>query len=276
MLINKVKNKLRLQQANLKDTLESLIQIKIRNDLIFDTKPRLLSTKDSLRGRTVFCVGNGPSLTDDQLRLASKHAFVATNRAYQLFDSSAFSLGGNGWLMINDYHRSLEILPALTTDYQQVVVGCWKPKNIYLYKVLMKPPWLFANCAWGLQLSSKGVRCLATPHQLFSDNFAHVYYCGRSVIFSAIQFAAYLGAKRIVLIGCDMDYSGPLLYSAKINGKAKLFEFNYLEDGMPHMISCRDGLHSMGIQIYNASIPSAINEISMISYEDLCALLRCE
>lgn len=277
--MNRAKEWLMKQWNNLDSTLDSVIQIKIRNNLVADSRLILDRIRGSSHAQTVFCIGNGPSLSEEQVRLASEHPFVATNRAYQLFDTSAFSLGGNGWLMINDFYRSLEVLPALDAGVQQVVVGCHNPSNIYMYKVLMRPSWIFANCAWGLQVNREGVRCLDLSHkQFFSGDFAQKYYAGWSVIFSAIQFAAYLGARQIVLIGCDMDYSGPVQYSGLIKKDrlsiGHICRFEYQEHGRQHMISCRDGLQEMGIEIYNASPSGAIHEIPRITDQELRDLLE--
>lgn len=279
MLFNRAKSFLKGVQYNANETLDSLIQIKIRNDLIAASKHRLLAAKNYCLGQTVFCIGNGPSLNEEQVSLASNYPFIATNRAYQLFESTAFRLGGQGWLMINDNMRSLEILPSVDLNYQQVVVGCHNPNNIYLYKFLMRHPWIFANCSWQLQLSSKGIRCIDLSHQQhFSADFAKSYCAGWSVIFSAIQLAAFLGAKQIILVGCDMDYSGQVQYSNLIRNDrlsiGHLGRFDYDEHGKPHMISCRNGLAALGIKIYNASPSGAINEIPRISPEDLQDFLK--
>lgn len=281
ILVNRLKSCLNRYKANLNDTLDSLVELKIRNDLLATTRLSLLRVRGSFRGKTLFCIGNGPSLTSEQISLATRHPFVATNRAYQLFDPSAFALGGNGWLIINDFNRSLEVLPSLDADFRQVVVGCHDPKNIYLYKSLVRPSWIFANCEWGVQIDWKGLRCLDLVNkQCFSGDFAKKYYAGRSVIFSAIQLAAYLGAGKIVLIGCDMDYSGPAQYSNLIKDDrlsiGHLGRFNYKEDGERHMISCRDGLRKMGIEILNASPSGAINEVPRITDRELRLLLEGE
>ena len=262
-------------------SLDSLIRLKIKRDLLRWSRSSLLAAKDACKGRVVFCVGNGPSLSPEQLSLASAYPFIATNRAYQLFQPSLFRRGGQGWLLINDFYRSLEVLPVLKDDHAQVVVGCHNPKNIYLYATVVRQAWIFANCSWGIRLGRGGLRLFDQSFvQLCTDDFATRYYAGWSVIFSAIQFAAYLGAKKIVLLGCDMDYSGPVQYSGLIKNDrlsiGHLGRFVYEEHGKPHMIACRDKLQAKGIQMYNAAPAGAINEIPRITHEELEKMLDSE
>ncbi|MDC2993775.1 hypothetical protein OAZ88_00620 [bacterium] len=263
------------------NSLDSLIRLKIRRDLLRGSRNSLLAAKDACKGRVVFCIGNGPSLCSKQLKLASAHPFIATNRAYQLFSPSLFRRGGQGWLLINDFHRSLEVLPALEDDHQQIVVGCHNPKNIYLYAAIMRQAWIFANCAWGARFGLGGLRLFDQSFvQLCTDDFSKRYYAGWSVIFSAIQFAAYLGAKKIVLFGCDMDFSGPVQYSGLIKNDrlsiGHLGSFIYEENGKPHMIACRDKLQAKGIQMFNAAPAGAITEIPRITHGELEKMLELE
>jgi hypothetical protein len=279
MLASKANHLFRKLCLSANHSIDSLIQLKIRKDLVNASSDRLAEIKDRFHGQTVFCIGNGPSLTADQVKLASAHPFVATNRAYQLFDDNAFGIGSKGWLIINDFCRSIEVLPSLGPAYEQVVVGCHDPAKIYLYKSLVRTPWIFANCAWGFRLNSQGIKLLdLSNQQLFSPDFEKRYYAGWSVIFSAIQFAAYLGASHIVLVGCDMNFSGSIQYSSLIKDDrlsiGHLGRFDYQEHGRLHMISCAEGLEAMGVQILNATPGGAINEIPRISYRNLCNLLR--
>jgi hypothetical protein len=258
-----------------------LRQAFIRQCLLNQTRQQLLAASGSWSGKTIFIVGNGPSLERNQIRLAAKHSFIALNRAYQLFEPSAFELGASGYLIINDFYRNLEVLPTLSHQFKQVVVGCHNPDLIYFYPALLRPFWIFANCAWDLRVYRHVPVFQDQSHvQKFSSDFSHKYYAGRSVLFSAIQFAAYLGVARIVLIGCDMDFSGLLQYSPLIKNDrfelAHLGHFDYAIHGRPHMSACRKGLNKLGIEILNGTPAGAIQEIPRVSMDQLSDLLAAE
>ena len=44
-------------------------------------------------------------------------------------------------------------------------------------------------------------------HRFFDGHHTRIYV-GYSVIFHAIQIACYLGARRVVMLGVDMNYTG--------------------------------------------------------------------
>jgi hypothetical protein len=256
-----------------------LRQALVRESLLNQTRKDLQLTRCRWKGKTLFIVGNGPSLANEQVSLASNNCFIALNRAYQLFDASAFGQGGCGYLMINDFNRNLEILPTLDHRFRQVVIGCHNPEDVFFYPSLLRPGWIFANCAWGLRLTRIGPAFSdLSSLQLFSSDFSKAYYSGWSVLFSALQFAAFLGVSRIVLIGCEMDFSGPIEYSPLI--RSDRFNlghnsccFDYDIHGRPHMIASVNALEELGIELLNATPGGAIQEVTRVSMSQLNHLL---
>jgi hypothetical protein len=257
---------------------KSLSRLWVRERLFRKTRDRLSAFHGAWSGKTIFVVGNGPSLTEQQISFVSNHCFIATNRAYQLFPDASFMNGGNGFLVINDFSRAQEVLPTLPEAYQQVVYGCPDPENILASQQLLRNGFLFARCHWGVRLNQWDVYLTDNDKcQAFSHDFKAGYYPGHSVAFSAIQLAAYLGAKRIVLIGCDMNYSGPTQYSSLIKpgrhrlGHVGFFDYDY--HGRPHMLACIEGLAQHGIELLNATVGGAITDLKRVSQEDLEELL---
>jgi hypothetical protein len=253
---------------------QSLSKLRVRERLFRKTRERLSSLQGSWFGRTVFVVGNGPSLNQEQIDYVSTKHLIATNRAYQLFPDASFTRGGNAFLVINDFSRAQEVLPSLPLAYQQVVYGCPDPANIFESEQLMRDGFLFARCHWGVRLNQWDIYLTDNDKcQAFSHDFVLGYYPGHSVAFSAIQLAAYLGAKRIVLIGCDMAYSGPTQYSSLIklerHGLGHLGSFDYEFHGRPHMLACLDGLTQQGIELLNATAGGAITELRRVSLSEI-------
>lgn len=244
--------------------------------LLWATRARMLELCNKYEGRTVFCVGNGPSLTVDQIQLASGFPFIATNRAHQLFTAESFEDDGNGWIIMNDNNRCFEVLPDLPTSYSNVVFSTFLPNSLHDIVKLSRKYWIFAPCKWKVFFNRHGLQLAPDLQQIFSENFSKVYYPGYSVIFSAIQLAYYMGASRIVLIGCDMNYSGATQYSDLIKLErlniGHLGSFNYDTQGKDHMIACRDALSSYGKELLNGTIGGAIHELRRISYQQLLEL----
>jgi hypothetical protein len=253
---------------------DSLYRLFIRQKYICRSHRRLEDLRNLWAGCTVFVVGNGPSLNEEQIKLLARTKFIATNRAYQIFDPSSFSSGGNGFIIINDIRRVLEVLPGLSQRIQQVVFGCPDPKDIYTLCSFPHAAFTFAKCIWRLRFKDLILTLDDNDKaQLFSPDFAKGFYPGHSVAFSAIQLAAYLGAKRIVLIGCDMTYSGPNDYSPLIRSDRHSLGhvgfFDYALHGRKHLLACQAGLAAMNIELLNATPGGAIMEIPRVLIHDL-------
>ncbi len=233
----------------------------------------LLKLKNSLKNQTIICVGNGPSLTQEQVELASNFPVIATNRAYQLFSNSLFEHGGCGWIIINDDKRCLEVLPDLPQSFKNIVFSTYLPSSFHKIWSLHRPGWIYAPCKWSVRITQHGLAVEPDIKYEFSESFEKVYYPGKSVIFSAIQFAYFLGAAKIVLIGCDMDYSGAKRYSHLIkkerHGIGHLGNFNYIDNGKEHMIVCRESLSAKNVELLNATPSGAIKEIPHVTMNDL-------
>jgi len=219
-------------------------------------------------GETVICVGNGPSLREDDVAIIGQYPFVATNRAYQLFDENCFAFGGRGVLIVNDDNRCLEMLPGLSDKIKNVVFSTYTGETFFEVSALRREAWAFAPAKWRLRRRRAALVLGADGRQCFSPQFDRVYFPGWSVIFSAIQFAYYLGAARIVLIGCDMEYSGKKQYSDLIKeerfGIGHIGEFDYAVHGRPHMLACRQALVARGVELVNATPGGAIDEVPRV------------
>lgn len=81
--------------------------------------------------------------------------------------------------------------------------------------------------------------------------------CGYSVIFQAIQVAVHLGAKRITLIGTEMDYSGPKTHFRPTVHQNPDYRFE--THSRLAMICFRDSLAAKGITLTNATPGGAID-----------------
>ena len=245
--------------------------------LLRTTRARMLGLYNKYAGRTVFCVGNGPSLTAGQIQLASRFPFIATNRAHQLFTAESFERNGNGWIIMNDNNRCLEVLPDLPTNYKNVIFSTFLPDSLNEVAKLSRHDWIFSPCKWKIFFNQNGLQLAPDLQQAFSKDFSKVYYPGYSVIFPAIQLAHYMGATRIILIGCDMNYSGPTQYSDLIKLErlkiGHLGSFNYETQGRNHMIACRDALANFGKEILNGTVGGAIQELKRVTHPELIDLM---
>lgn len=149
------------------------------------------SLSGKYRGRAGFVIGNGPSLTTDDLTKICGQVSIASNKIYLAFDETPWRpniytiADPLVWEKVKDH--VLELLPTVhIPDYLE----CDLSSRII--------PWHF--------LGNNEIET-GQPSR-FSDNLSLGLYGGNTVTFDNIQIAVYLGLNPIYLIGCDHYYAG--------------------------------------------------------------------
>ena len=147
-------------------------------------KKKLRNLKNQVKGKSILIVGNGPSLKVtplDQFNCFS----IGMNKINLLFESSFWRpniiLCNNGLVMKQNksFFENTSIMVLL--GIKAFVLGI-KSKNI-----------LYFN---------------ENPNPIFSTKFDNYSGTSGTVTFTALQFAYYLGAKKIVLVGIDHSFKG--------------------------------------------------------------------
>lgn len=227
------------------------------------TQQRLRGYKNQWRNQTVVCVGNGPSINHTQIECLNDAYVIGTNRAYKLLEQVS---PRHFHLAIQDNHRLQEL--------QEVIAGLSCPLHIGSWSLspdMPPPPWVTAQREQ-LSVYLPKVKWVWENDQLkpegtfdsgFSPDPTRGVYYGCSVIFSAIQFAAYFGAKRIVCIGIDMDFSQGTNF---VPGVRNIWpSFNYDEYAKPMFIRLRQALAARGIELINATPGGKVEELQRLS-----------
>ena len=182
-------------------------------------------------GTTVYCVGGGPSLRDfDWKRLRDKNV-VAINRGMQLLPTARVIF----WSDFRFWRYYGEDVLAHAAEFKITIndasVLAARKCGIELFNVP------HTGCS-GFEYDPRGIK--------------H----GKNSGYAAINIAAHLGAKRIVLLGYDMKWSSAATHwhdgyvtthtEAKLDG--------YLAE-FPGLVG---PLHSLGIEVVNACEDSRI------------------
>lgn len=159
--------------------------------------PELKKFKDIHKGKRAFIIGNGPSLTVEDLNtLHQNHEICfAANNVYKIYDQTAWR---------PDY---------LCMSDDIIVSGC-KDK----YDWLMKESVLFVSdhvvrkysdspALYLVHMISSGEFAPNMPD--FSSDITIGTYTGGTVIYGlALQIAVYMGFDELYLLGVDNDFSG--------------------------------------------------------------------
>ncbi|TVY07213.1 6-hydroxymethylpterin diphosphokinase MptE-like protein [Paenibacillus cremeus] len=157
------------------------------------------------QGERCFIIGNGPSLTVEDLEKISTEVTFASNRIYGIYNQTkwrptyycsadpnfAKAVKQDFVEVINSSKMSFLNLRC-TNDYPKEIIG---NTSVYFY---------FIPKVWGIHfLQNENSNKLPK----FSNNFSKRAYSGATITYEMIQLAVYMGFKEIYLIGVDHQYT---------------------------------------------------------------------
>jgi len=199
------------------------------------------------KGETIVCVGNGPSLTVDQVIQCEGARMIVINDAYRLAPLA-------------------DILYAC--DYRWWEWNHWAPE---FRGVRVALGWNGPERTWYPGWNNrdlvidKGIRLVKSTGELGLESEDTGVRTGRDSGYQAINLAVHLGAKRIVLIGYDMrpvDGKNHWFGDHPHNVPPPPFELM-----LPAYESLVDPLKERGIEIFNCTRKSALEVFPMAPLE---------
>lgn len=214
----------------------------------------LRSLKNTRTGERCFVIGNGPSLTTEDLDRLQGECCFASNRIYYLFDRTLwrpdyyFCVDGDVLVReigeIKKAEMPCKFLRTIAQKYGR------KPEDHIRYIIQYGP--FFENRA---QIWQQG----------FSEQVDRYFSISTTVTTCAIELAVYMGFQKIYLLGVDHQFSRTINSAGKV--KKHLGVTDYFSgmkhgnditignvDSMTHSYEiCRDYAKNHGIEIYNAT-----------------------
>lgn len=158
------------------------------------------SLKNSAKSNRCFIVGTGPSLKIEDLEALQDEVVFAPNRIFELFEHTAWRPTyyiNQDHVLIQNFSDKIKEIPAellfLPMDFRSVFTA-----ENYRFFVLRH-------------------REFYPKDAPFSRNLSRYLAQGFTVIYGAIQIAAYMGFKEIYLLGVDHNYN----ISRDANGNIK-------------------------------------------------------
>lgn len=150
--------------------------------------------RDRHAGETAFIIGNGPSLTMQDLDRLKGRLTFASNRINLAFEQTRWR---PRYFAIADWVLYPKVREEISGIYRRILAGPDLPRRIGSCRVIQYR-WL------GRTNAEPGTG--APP--LFSRDAAEGLYSGGTITFDLMQLAAHMGVTRIVLLGCDHAYTG--------------------------------------------------------------------
>lgn len=223
-------------------------------DKRFHYSTKLRALKDSKYGKRCFVIGNGPSLTEQDLDLLKNEDCFAANRIFNIFDKTTWR---PSYYVVDDWH-GIRTDEANKLDLPMIFFGdyFYRKHRINNPNVIV----FYGHRTLDLNLESFG----------FSDDIAKEVFIGATVTFVALQMAMYMGYKEIYLLGMDHSFA----YETDNKGNVKKNEFisksHFFEDkGATRIIGNIEGMNNAyttakkysdthSIRIYNATRGGAL------------------
>lgn len=227
----------------------------------------MLAFKDKANGKEVVLLGNGPSLREQDPAILRGRGCIATNSGWKWSGSHP------DWTVsiLTDTDKYLSLADELETVTHPVMVGipfltlrAWRgaSKNcspIFLPSEL-RPDRSCELTPYGEELGYFLLRRKAPQWDLPKA----LNFTGDSVIFAAMQLGVFMGATRLILLGVDMDYSGPSTHFK--DGIVHLNpDYDYEKRAKASMIACRETLAARGVELVNATLGGRVNELARVS-----------
>lgn len=168
-----------------------------------------LHLKDKHKGQRCFIIGNGPSLRVEDLELLKGEITFATNRIFKIFPETDwrptyylcidYLMYGLDHKDINDIDSKIKFVPI----ERSLAAGKIYDEIIYYNRVV--------DC-----VSIKQGEIVRGKKFEFSHNIEEVIYGGQTVLYDALQFAAYMGFSEIYFLGVDFSYKLEVLEDGTI------------------------------------------------------------
>lgn len=216
-------------------------------------KNKIRALYQSKEGKRCFVVGNGPSLTLEDLDRLVKEDTFASNSIYKLFDKT-------NWRPTYYVSQDVKVLDDLSDDLRFISSEC---KYVFLNSYICDK--------YGDVYKENNVYPFYVDtfdddihYPNFSDDIVKCLSEGYTVTYACIQMAVYMGYSEIFILGCDHNYNatytidGQIKTEEKINNYMKLMEHKLIN--LPRLDKttiayqkARIECEKIGVKIFNAT-----------------------
>lgn len=199
-------------------------------------------------GEEIYCIGTGPSIKQTNLDHLNGRSVIYLNNAVDL--RSEFK-AKNELCLITDHLRMSELRAQLISSDLDVIASTDRVFNANVDWRLFDKPVNFVMPKLNVNPRSNWLTMSVSMVPGFSEDLLKGIYIGKSVVFSAIQTAVYLGASRVYLAGIDMTLGKSEYFAATT--RSNWSGFDYEKDGVPHFRALLESMSALGIPLINAS-----------------------
>lgn len=228
----------------------------------------LKTCKGIHKGKRAFIIGNGPSLTVNDLEKISNEITFASNRIYKLFPNTSwrptyYTMSDEGMLRDEEIIGNLDTFDCKMKFFRKE--GCFRLRHL-------KKPMCLVHM-WGSR------KYLDKPN--FSEDAEKGVYGIATVTYFAMQMAVHMGIREIYLLGIDHKYQkeqqrdGSIVVNGNIESygwKSDASEKNVVgaswEMDVAYRFAKRYG-DEKGIRIYNATRGGCLEAFPRVNLDEI-------
>lgn len=155
--------------------------------------------KNKHKGKRCFLIGNGPSLTTEDLELLKGEITFAANRIYMLFDKTEWR--PTYFFCVDPVCYSMDFRKIREIDAELRFV----PLNTGMIAGKVYDEVTYYNRAMNF-VEVKQKKVVFKNNVKFSYDAEKVVYGGGTVLYDALQWAVYMGFSEVYLLGVDCNY----------------------------------------------------------------------
>lgn len=220
------------------------------------------------KGESCFIIGNGPSLTIEDLEKLKGKVTFGSNYLFRLFEKTSFRptyyVAGDPFFFPEGF-KELQAYGGVEEYFM-----AQKNDDIYvpnLHRINVSGPFTIV----------KG----SMKNDEFSNDVSHHFALSYTVTFYSLQLAVYMGFKTIYLVGVDHKYAkavdshgrmktnedSPITYADGIDPSARP-GWNYVDSTTHSYIAAKKFADDHGIQILNATRGGALNVFDRVDFDE--------
>lgn len=234
---------------------------------------RLLHSRRRIRrfhnrhvGETIFCIGAGPSLLLEDVATLNDRNLFFVNRSFVLLEQVTPRAA---YWMVQDFKSIYKYADMdrgrFTASFRTVHNWSFSVRNPPFCRddIVLLPKIRFSRAGWPV---------IEGPGPNLSLDIADHIGMTPTVMFSAIQIAAYMGAARIALLGFDLDYQQGQAHFYPEATQPKLAFFGSYESALrPVLQHYHRVLNADGPRLVNCSRYSRDDVLPRMALADVLA-----
>ncbi|WP_395690763.1 6-hydroxymethylpterin diphosphokinase MptE-like protein [Nocardioides sp.] len=222
---------------------------------------RIAQLRSSRAGEQCFVVGNGPSVRVEDLEALRGRATFGCNRIFEIYDRTEWR--PEFYIAQDVYDARLPVHATEDRDSTRFVGAYFRRR-------------------WGLTghepLCFNGKK--SVRNRGFSDDCAAWVGEFGTVTFTALQFAAYLGFKQVVLIGIDHSYARTLQAGGEIATESERKDHFYSAPNRPDSLAnitlmedayrtAKEGCDRVGCEVVDATRGGHLQVFPKVDLDEL-------